>query len=1145
MEKTRNYKWPILLMLAILITVLPASAADVGQSISEDTQWLEAVTLTENLTVSENVTLTIGANVTVSGNVTISGGGTIRRGENYTGALFTVPSDSSLTITHITIDGGAEYGAADDSPQEACVGFAWYADDNGNDAVSGIQAQDSLIRVEGGSLLMADEATLQNNYLKPGTSNRYKDGTDNTFGAGVAVSAGGSFEMDGGTITRMWASGGSAVYCEGGSTFTMNGGEITKNVSGYGGGGGAAVQIYSASATMNGGEISYNTSRNNVAVAIQGDDPLFTMNGGEICYNYGVEDSYGTIMATGATGDGTLRTRLLGGKIHHNKGYVGTAIVTYGKADTVIGGDCEIYENNGNATHGSNVVYVSDSVGVMTIGGNASIHDNNMINIVGVTQGAKLYFKENASIYNNVTETTNGCAGISLSGASTLYMSGNASIYDNISKGGATAGIHIGTDSSVKAYLSGGTITGNKTYWTEGGNSYPGSGIYLRSESAELHLSGSIAVYGNIAAKVVDYSTLKPQTYPEDFDGYGDFAGKDKVVDSDILINVAHQTAEHGKCYIADALTTDCYIGITPGNVGISADEEPLDIISGYNDYKITSQDFNKLVFNGTYTNADHAMYLNEEKNTIYRTNNRGGSENQAIQIILNANFGDSAETVEQSLTPGEETLLIPAPFAREGYTFTGWSTQADGGGTSYADQGAITVNNGGEPVTLYAQWKLVGENELIVAADCNHAEYGTAITLAASPAVEGWTYTWYKGNEPVSGQNGSTLVLENVSDSGSYHVAAGSLTSAPVTVTITAKKLETPALEQVINNSETQVTVLPPALPEGAADAEYSLDGTTWQNSPVFTGLTAATQYTAYCRFAADNSGNYTGSDIDSFTFTTAGDPPTPVITNPTYTITNPTVTGGTVTVSPRSASRGRLVTITVTPDEGYELASLTVTDSRGNTVTLTDAGNGRYTFTMPGSRVVVNASFQVEALPFTDVAEGAWYYDAVAYVYRNGLMAGVSSTQFAPDSTLNRATLATILWRLAGEPVVNYVLPFEDVAEGEWYSEAIRWAASTGIVNGTTPTTFRPFNSVTREQMAAMVHRYAEYMGYDTTASTDLGAFTDAASVNSYAAEPMGWCVAEGLISGIGTEIRPQSSATRAQIATMLMRLSEDIAE
>ena len=269
------------------------------------------------------------------------------------------------------------------------------------------------------------------------------------------------------------------------------------------------------------------------------------------------------------------------------------------------------------------------------------------------------------------------------------------------------------------------------------------------------------------------------------------------------------------------------------------------------------------------------------------------------------------------------------------------------------------------------------------------------------------------------------------------------------------------------------------------------------------------------------------------------------PVVTNPTYTITNPTVEGGTVTVSPRSASRGRLVTLTVTPDEGYELASLTVTDSRGSTVTLTDAGNGKYTFTMPGSRVVVNAAFQLESLPFTDVAEGTWYYDAIAYVYRNGLMEGVTADRFAPDYTLDRATLATILWRLAGEPAVDYVMPFADVPAGEWYTEAIRWAASTGIVNGTTPITFRPMQAVTREQMAAMVHRYADYMGYDTTASSDMTGFTDAESVNDYAVTPMSWSVAEGLISGIGTEIRPQSSATRAQIATMLMRLCESVAE
>ena len=163
----------------------------------------------------------------------------------------------------------------------------------------------------------------------------------------------------------------------------------------------------------------------------------------------------------------------------------------------------------------------------------------------------------------------------------------------------------------------------------------------------------------------------------------------------------------------------------------------------------------------------------------------------------------------------------------------------------------------------------------------------------------------------------------------------------------------------------------------------------------------------------------------------------------------------------------------------------------------------------------------------------------------------AGKSREQFYRDMALYASDpveekLAELLERrLAGEPVVDYLLPFEDVPEGEWYSEAIRWAASTGIVTGTTPTTFRPTQAVTREQMAAMVHRYAEYMDYDTTATTDLNTFTDTSSVNSYAAQPLSWCVAEGLISGIGREIRPQSSATRAQIATMLMRFCENVAD
>ena len=266
-----------------------------------------------------------------------------------------------------------------------------------------------------------------------------------------------------------------------------------------------------------------------------------------------------------------------------------------------------------------------------------------------------------------------------------------------------------------------------------------------------------------------------------------------------------------------------------------------------------------------------------------------------------------------------------------------------------------------------------------------------------------------------------------------------------------------------------------------------------------------------------------------------------------PTYpsTVTQPE--HGTVTVSPQRPTRGQTVTITAEPDEGYVVDEVVVLDRNGNEVEVTQKGDGTYTFTQPSGSVTVTVTFTPaeESLPFTDVEEGAWYYDAVEYVYQNGLMSGVAADRFAPDLPLNRATMVTILWRLAGEPAVDYAMPFGDVAEDTWYTEAVRWGASTGVVTGTTPTTYRPEQAVTREQMAAMLHRYAEYMGYDTAASTDLDTFPDAASVNDYAAAPLAWCVAEGFISGIGAELRPQSSATRAQIATLLMRFCETIAE
>ena len=176
--------------------------------------------------------------------------------------------------------------------------------------------------------------------------------------------------------------------------------------------------------------------------------------------------------------------------------------------------------------------------------------------------------------------------------------------------------------------------------------------------------------------------------------------------------------------------------------------------------------------------------------------------------------------------------------------------------------------------------------------------------------------------------------------------------------------------------------------------------------------------------------------------------------------------------------------------------------------------------------------------AMPFEDVSEGAWYYDAVSYVYSGGLMDGVSATTFAPDANMTRAMLVTILWRMEGEPVVNYLLPFTDVDGGAWYAEAVRWAASEDIVTGVSDTSFAPNSEITREQLAAILHRYA---GEPATAA-NLAGYADGASVSAYAVDAMSWCVEHGIITGTtATTLDPQGTATRAQAAAMLMRFAE----
>lgn len=273
-------------------------------------------------------------------------------------------------------------------------------------------------------------------------------------------------------------------------------------------------------------------------------------------------------------------------------------------------------------------------------------------------------------------------------------------------------------------------------------------------------------------------------------------------------------------------------------------------------------------------------------------------------------------------------------------------------------------------------------------------------------------------------------------------------------------------------------------------------------------------------------------------------------------YDIDKPSnVDNGSIKVSPSSrAEAGDTVTITVTPDDGYELDELVVYDADGDEVDLDDEGDGAYTFEMPKSDVEIEVSFarisdaddETPVAAFVDVADSDWYADAVQYVFANGLMAGTSDTTFSPNATTTRAMIVTILYRLEGTPAVTGTTAFTDVAAGQYYADAVAWAAQNGIVSGTSATTFSPDGVITREQMAAILYRYAQHKGYDVTAKADLSVFTDAAQVSTYATDAMAWANASGLISGTSaTTLSPAGSATRAQVATILMRFCENIAK
>lgn len=266
------------------------------------------------------------------------------------------------------------------------------------------------------------------------------------------------------------------------------------------------------------------------------------------------------------------------------------------------------------------------------------------------------------------------------------------------------------------------------------------------------------------------------------------------------------------------------------------------------------------------------------------------------------------------------------------------------------------------------------------------------------------------------------------------------------------------------------------------------------------------------------------------------------------TYKVTTSAVNNGGVNASPSNAEKGATITITLSPNKGYKLDKLTVTDGSGKSVSTVKKSDTVYTFTMPASAVKVGVSYvKATETPskttFNDVSANDWFTSAVDYVTGKGMMNGTADNTFSPKANTTRGMVVTVLYRLENQPSTS-AASFTDVASGAYYANAVAWANANGIVSGYGSGKFGPNDKVTREQLAAILYRYAQYKKYDVSGANSLDGYTDVQSVSSYAVPALQWANAAGVVTGkSGSKLDPKGNATRAEVAAMLMRFCENV--
>ena len=443
--------------------------------------------------------------------------------------------------------------------------------------------------------------------------------------------------------------------------------------------------------------------------------------------------------------------------------------------------------------------------------------------------------------------------------------------------------------------------------------------------------------------------------------------------------------------------------------------------------------------------------------------------------------------------------ITAPADPTREGYTFIGWDK-------------AIPATMPAEDLTVTAQWRI---NQYTITFDTDGGseiapitqDYGTAITAPADPTKTGYTFAGWSPALP------ATMPAENMTVTAqwtlerytiSYNLNNGTATGNPDSYTVESDA----------------ITLNTPTRP-GYTFTGWSGTGLTGENNLTVTiekGSTGDRSYTAHWRY---NGGGGSSS-------------------SPSYPVSVPDKTDhGSVTVSPKNASAGSTVTITVKPDSGYVLETISVTDKNGNDLKLTDKGNGKYTFTMPTSKVEIKVTFMEDNSVlnfFYDVPNDAYYYEAVKWAAENGITGGVGNSLFAPNQPCTRAQIVTFLWRAAGSPEPKNMSNFSDVPADSYYAKAVAWAVENGITTGTGDGKFSPDATCTRAQSVTFLFRASK------ASANGAPAFSDVAAT-AYYAEAVKWATDNGITNGIGDNLfGSDNDCTRAQIVTFLYRMYQE---